>query len=85
MYCLEVIRSINNRKVVKSAVQERQASYNASASGVVLHSAIHRDTVFIHKGERADSFLRIVRRYESVGNRAAINALIERIYTKASA
>jgi len=83
MYCLEVIHDINSKatkRAIKSAVQTRDCSYQVSKRGIVIHSAKCRDTVFIQAGERADWFLRIVRRYEAVKNQAAVNNFIERTY-----
>jgi hypothetical protein len=82
MYCLEVIHSINAKAAVKSAVANREASYCASKRGIVLHSAIYRDTVFIHAGYRANAFLRIAKKHEQAKNKTALNNLIERIYAK---
>ncbi len=59
MYSLDVIHSMNARasKPVE-AETTRHCSFVKSATGIVLHSAKHRNTVFIKKGSDSDAFYR---------------------------
>jgi homoserine kinase len=72
MYSLDVIRKMNNRAVVPNAVNKRDCSFVESRTGVVLHSAKLRSTVFL-AGPAADRFLRTARK----SNGPSLNRLIE--------
>lgn len=82
MYSLEVIKSINNRKHIKSAVAERDCSFVASRGGIVLHRASARDTVFVHPGPYAKRVLtRLNKLAGDPTKRQKLNLYIEEIYS----
>jgi hypothetical protein len=84
MYCLQVIKSINNRPAKKSSVDSRDCSFVASRGGIVLHSARARDTVFIHPGRYAQAVLaKLNKLASSKRNRQALNLYIENLYRRA--
>jgi hypothetical protein len=80
MYCLEVLKSAsyqNPPKHAAPALTARDCSYCRSRSGLVLHSAIHRSTVFIYATDpRFPSILRKLKRR----TRAGRNRLIESFF-----
>lgn len=78
MYSLDVIISMNNRPQRKSAVANRDCSYQASRKGYVLHSASARDTVFI-SGSAAITFKKFL---SGSPSQKSINRKIESIYAK---
>lgn len=67
---------MNNRAAVKAESNfDRHCSFSGdSKSGVVLHSARLRNTVFLSAGKRASDFLR---RWWSVNSQEARNKLVE--------
>jgi len=74
MYCLSVIKSMNARAARRKAAENaftRHSSYAVSRSGIVLHSAVWRSTVFI-SGPTAATFLRRVKAARSAAKRDAI-------------
>ena len=74
MYCLEVIVEMNNRPIVVEDNFSRHCSYSGDTkSGIVLHSAKHRNTMFLMP-RSAKNFLR---RYNSVNSAEARDRLIE--------
>jgi hypothetical protein len=97
MYSLEVIKSINNRPAKKSAVQSRDCSVCFSRGGAVIHSARHRDTVFIYgSAEKIIARLKALSAYDKklispdMGEALAkfrqplLNRYIETIYSRFS-
>ncbi len=60
MYSLEVICAMNRNTSGLKVESEttRHCSYVANARGVVLHSAIHRNTLHLKPGSWAQEFLR---------------------------
>ncbi len=60
MYSLEVICAMNRNTSGLKAESEttRHCSFVKSNRGVVLHSAIHRNTVFLKPGGAMNEFLR---------------------------
>ena len=81
MYSLDTIIAINARATRPSAVQSRDCSVCFSRGGAVIHSARHRDTVFIY-----GTAPRIIARLRSLrGNQPALNTYIETLYAKYSA
>lgn len=83
MYSLEVIKSLNNRATAPSAVQSRDCSVCFSRGGAVIHSARHRDTVFVYGS--AKRIIQKLRDLKQSGLQQALNAYIEEIYSKYSA
>ncbi len=81
MYSLDTIIAINNRATRPSAVQSRDCSVCFSRGGAVIHSARHRDTVFIY-----GTAPRILARLRSLrSNQPALNRYIETLYSRYSA
>jgi hypothetical protein len=81
MYSLDTIHALNARATRPSAVQSRDCSVCFSRGGAVIHSARHRDTVFIY-----GSAPRIIARLRSLrGNQPALNRYIETLYSRYSA
>jgi hypothetical protein len=83
MYSLEVIKSLNNKAATPSAVQSRDCSVCFSRGGAVIHSARHRDTVFIYGS--AKRIIRKLRDLKESGLQSALNSYIEELYSKYSA
>ena len=88
MYCIEVITSLNNRAAARQLqpkIQSRDCSFHIGAKGIVLHSARHRDTVYIAASSsiycKTAGYLRALTR---LGNQAKINSTIEKLYAKHS-
>jgi hypothetical protein len=89
MYCLEVITSINNRasaRQLQPKSQSRDCSFHIGKKGIVLHSARHRDTIYIHAESKiyckTAGYLRALTR---LGNQTKINATVEKLYSKYAA
>lgn len=92
MYSLEIIKSINNRaaakalKSLKARKQSRDCSFCITPKGIVLHSARHRDTVYVHGGSSTYRHLaNLLSRLDESGNQSSINQIIERRYSKFAA
>jgi len=88
MYCLQTIISLNNRAAAKALAprkQSRDCSFHIGAKGIVLHSARHRDTVYIAASSsiysKTAGYLRALTR---LGNQGKINTTIENFYAKHS-
>ena len=79
MYCLEVIQSPSYqspRKHAAPALTARDSSFCQTKSGLVLHSAVHRDTCFLPADcPPYKSILRKLKRRTQAGR----NRLIESI------
>ncbi|CAB4167264.1 hypothetical protein UFOVP861_12 [uncultured Caudovirales phage] len=89
MYCLEVITSINDRasaRQLQPKSQSRDCSFHIGKKGIVLHSARHRDTIYIHAESKiyckTAGYLRALTR---LGNQTKINATVEKLYSKYAA
>ncbi len=89
MYSLSVIRSINNRAAAKALAprkQSRDCSFCITPKGIVLHSARHRDTVYIHGGNSTYRHLaNLLPRLAQSGSQSSINKIIERRYRRFAA
>lgn len=56
MFCLSVIKAMNDRACVRPSVDCRSSSAVRSRGGVVVHSAALRSTAFLMPGARATRF-----------------------------
>lgn len=80
MFSLETIVSMNNRAAQKAlrpseTETSRHCSYSGNhATGIVLHSAKQRNTVFIQAGDEAGNFLKA---WMATTNVAESDALVE--------
>lgn len=75
MYCLDVIKSINNVSKAKAEdTFDRQCSFVEGPGGVVLHSALRRSTVFVDTSKPGESAF--IARLKS-SSPADLNSLIE--------
>jgi len=79
MHSLEQIIKMNNKAAVKAETNfDRHCSFQGDAkSGVVLHSAKLRNTVFVPAGRKAERFLS---RWWSVNSQEQRDALVERYF-----
>ncbi len=77
MFARNEIVEMNRRAAVRAVIVEtnvdRQCSYSGDANGVVLHSALRRNTAWLPP-RRAKDFLR---RWNSVNSVEAHNRLVE--------
>ena len=74
MYCLSVIKSPSYQSPAKHAapaLTNRDCSYCRSRAGLVLHSAVHRSTVFLSKDSPIfrDTLRKLKRRTQAGRNR----------------
>lgn len=74
MYCLSVIKSASfqtPRAHAAPALTDRDCSYCRSRAGLVLHSAVHRSTVFLSKDSPIfrDTLRKLKRRTQAGRNR----------------
>ena len=80
MYCLSGIKSPSYQSPAKHAapaLTARDCSFCRSRSGLVLHSAVHRSTVFIYATDpRFPAILRSLKRRTQAGR----NRLIESFF-----
>jgi len=75
MYCLEVIKSINEKPIAIRDNFNRDSGFCQSKAGFVIHSGIHRSTGFIDKEELPDAWQSF--NYWRQLGQAAINGWIE--------
>ena len=73
MYSLATIQAINNRTFVRRDNFNRDSSACFSRGGAVIHSGIHRSTLFIHAERHAESFA-CLKAWK--GNQKALNGFI---------
>jgi hypothetical protein len=76
MYSLEQIVKLNRKPAVKAENNfDRQCSYSGDAdAGIVLHSALLRNTIYLQAGKSSRRFLK---RWELAGTEGERNQLVE--------
>ena len=76
MYSLQTINKINRRTSELKTNFNRDSSFCRSSRGFVLHSAVHRSTVFVCKLEHPESF-KVCVRFLARASQPACNGFIE--------
>jgi len=71
MYSLPTLMRLNAQpRPAAETETTRHCSFNGNASrGVIIHSAKHRNTLFLQAGDDASAFLRSYRARRSAGSR----------------
>ena len=76
MHSLETIQKINQRRLQLQTNFNRDSSFCRSSKGFVLHSAVHRSTVFVSKLEHSECF-QVCVRFFARASKPACNGFIE--------
>jgi len=76
MHSLETIQKINHRSCKVQTNFNRDSSFCRSSRGFVLHSAVHRSTVFVSRSEHPESF-QVCVRFLARASQPACNGFIE--------